>query len=91
MKTLEINLTELEKEVLEGINNSEYGSELGDQIWSWSINCSISGTKTISGVVSSLSKKDLVISNEDGSDSTVSLTKYGIEICKQFNLLGQYK
>ena len=86
-----ITLTDLEKEVLEGINNSEYGDDLGATIWSWSINCKSAGTKTISGVVSSLSKKGLTVSQGEGKDQTVALTELGIQACKENDLLGQYK
>lgn len=89
--TNNITLTELEKQVLEGINNSDYGYELGDRIWCGSERCSISNTKTITGVYSSLSKKGLVQVHKDGKDSTVWLTDKGIEICKQHNLLGKFK
>jgi predicted MarR family transcription regulator len=86
-----ITLTELEKQVLEGINNSDYGDELGDSIWQGSENCAISGTKQISGVYSSLSKKGLIGTDQDGKESTVWLTKAGIAICKEFNLLGKFR
>jgi predicted MarR family transcription regulator len=85
-----INLTELEKQVLEGINNSDYGSELGDAIWQGAERCDISGTKAISGVYSSLSKKGLIGTQQDGKDSTVWLTELGIEVCKEYKLLGKY-
>jgi predicted MarR family transcription regulator len=85
-----INLTDLEKLVLEGINNSDYGDDLGDPIWSWSINCTVKG-KARSGVVSSLSQKGLVGSNGSGKDDTVWLTPIGVEICKEHGLQGKYK
>lgn len=85
-----ITLTELEKQVLEGINNSDYSDELGDAIWQGSENCKISGTKQISGVYSSLSKKGLIGTQQDGKDSTVWLTETGISICKELNLLGKF-
>lgn len=86
------NLTASEIEVLEAINNSDYGSELGDPIWSWDIadNCPNLVGKQISGVVSSLSQKGLVGSCKDGNDSTTWLTPEGIEVCKQNNLLGKF-
>lgn len=77
-----IELTQLEREVLEGINNSEYGNDLGDAIWSWSIKCASAGSKTISGVVSSLSKKGLTVSQGSGNDQTVQLTDLGVATCK---------
>lgn len=86
-----IELTQLEKEVLIGINNSEYSDALGSPIWSWSIECASAGTKQISGVVSSLSKKGLTISQGSGKDQTVMLTPLGISICGKYDLLGQHK
>jgi predicted MarR family transcription regulator len=85
-----ISITELEKQVLNGINNSDYGDELGDPIWQGSEECAISNTKAISGVYSSLSKKGLIGTQQDGKDSTVWLTKLGIEVCKEHNLLGKF-
>lgn len=86
--TNEINLTDLEKEVLTGINNSDYGDQLGDPIWSYSID--FASSKILSGVVSSLTKKGLVSSQDEGKDSTVWLTDLGIEICKEHGLLGKF-
>jgi len=85
--TTQLTLTDLEKLVLEGINNSDYGSELGDEIWSWSINCSVTG-KMLSGVCSSLKKKGLIDSRDDGEDSTTWLTELGIQISKELNITG---
>jgi predicted MarR family transcription regulator len=85
-----VQLTDLEKQVLEGINNSDYGDELGDQIWRGSERCKISNTKEISGVYSSLAKKGLIDTTEDGKESTVWLTDLGISICKEYKLLGKY-
>jgi hypothetical protein len=84
-------LTQLEKEVLEGINNSNYGDELGCAIWSWSIKHPTAGTKVISGVVSSLSKKGLTGHDGRGDDQTIWLTEEGMKVCRELNLLGKYK
>lgn len=86
---MNITLTDSEKQVLEGINNSDYGDQLGDPIWSWSINCKITG-KERSGVCGSLAKKGLVNGGDSGKDSTINLTQLGIDICKEHNLLGKY-
>lgn len=88
--TTTINLTDLEKQVLEGINNSDYGSSLGAAVWSSEINCAIAGTRQISGVVSSLSKKGLVTCDGKGLKETVRITPEGIEACKEYNLLGKF-
>lgn len=86
-----LQLTELEKEVLEGINNSDYGNTLGEAIWSSSIKHKVAGSKIISGVVSSLSKKGLTGHDGAGNEKTVWLTAEGINICKELKLLGKYK
>jgi predicted MarR family transcription regulator len=85
-----IKLTDLEKQVLEGINNSDYGDELGDSIWCGSERCDISDTKEISGVYSSLSKKGLIDVDKAGKNSTVWLTDLGIRVCREYNLLGKF-
>jgi predicted MarR family transcription regulator len=89
-----INLTELEKKVLRAINDSDYGEELGEPIWRGTerfVNTpSITG-KALSGVYSSLNQKGLVVSTEDGKDSTVYITDLGIEVCKENNLLGKFE
>lgn len=91
MTTIKTQLTELEKQVLEGINNSDYGDELGSQIWAWSCKCPIAETKQISGVISSLVKKGLVEGQDEGDDATIWLTELGIYVCREENLLGRYK
>jgi len=86
-----ITLTELEKQVLEGINNSEYADGLGEKIWQGTERCRISGTTQIRGVYSSLVKKGLVeVDNVKSSEATVWLTELGIAACKEYNLLGKY-
>lgn len=84
-----ITLTPSEKLILEGINNSNYGDQLGDPIWSWSIECSITG-KERSGVCSSLAKKGLIADDGAGKDGTTWLTDLGIQVCKEQNILGKY-
>jgi hypothetical protein len=89
--TTNIHLTDLEKQVLEGINKSDYGGCLGDSIWQGTEKCAISGTPQIRGVYSSLSKKGLICAdNARSKDATVNLTKLGIDVCKEYNLLGKY-
>ena len=90
MANVNVTLTELEKQVIEGINNSDYGDGLGDPIWSGSENCAISGTKEITGVYSSLSKKGLIGVDGKGKDAQVWLTEAGIEAAKKHNLLGKF-
>ena len=87
---MNIKLTDLEKQVLEGINNSDYGDILGDPIWRGAVRCEIQNTKAIRGVFSSLTKKGLIQTAVDGKDSTVWLTGNGIRICREHNLLGKF-
>jgi hypothetical protein len=85
-----ITLTELEKEILLGMNYSEYGEELGDTLWLF--DCIEEGKgKSNSGVVSSLSKKNLVKTNGEGTEQVIWLTELGIQVCKENNLLGKFK
>lgn len=90
MKTNTINITELEASILLGINYSEYGDTLGEAVWVFDAIDESLG-KINSGVISSLSKKGLVITQGKGDDQTIALTELGIEICKENNLLGKYK
>jgi hypothetical protein len=75
-----MNVTKNEMTVLAAIRDSEYndGDRLNpvwvDCIWGWS------GTKTFSGVMSSLNKKGLVVSD----DVTVTLTEIGLEAAGPF-------
>jgi hypothetical protein len=85
-----ITLTELEKEILLGMNYSEYGEELGDTLWLF--DCIEEGKgKSNSGVVSSLSKKNLVKTNGEGTEQVIWLTELGIQVCKENNLLGKFQ
>ena len=66
--------------------NSEYSDFPGSPIWSWSVadNTKIANINQVSGVISSLVKKGLVISAEyDKKDSTVELTPSGIDEYKK--------
>jgi len=84
-----MKLTENEKRVLLAIKYNYYqpdngeGIDFNGSIWSDSINDSnrpsgING-KELSGVVGSLAKKGLVDTSDDGKDSTVWITKNGME------------
>ena len=69
--------TTLENDVIKAIVNSEYSDFPGCPIWVWSVadNTKIVNTKQVSGVISSLVKKELV--KTDGE--CLWLTKIGIE------------
>lgn len=80
MKT-ETNLTMLELSVLAAIDASEYGDELTNEIWMFSVtdNMEDGGAtpKQLPGVVSSLVKKGLVKSGGTGNDAGVHMTDAG--------------
>lgn len=77
-----MKITELEKDVITAIVENEYVDIPGDSVWTWIIDSEAKITKTeqISGVVSSLVKKGLVVSIDAGKDSTVQLTEEGVKI-----------
>lgn len=77
-----MKLTELEKDVIIAITENEYSDVPGDPVWSWSVadNTKIANINQVSGVISSLVKKGLVVSSEyDKKDSTVELTDAGVK------------
>jgi len=75
-----MKLTELEKVVIRTLAKNEYSDDPGDPVWTFIIEDNTDlHSKQISGVVSSLTKKGLVDSNDDGKDSTVWLTENGVE------------
>ena len=73
-----MNITELEKQILLNIKNSEYqdGSSL-DNSWVWSFSVT-NETKQLSGALGSCVKKGLVQCYNDDGDETCSLTKEGV-------------
>lgn len=81
-----MKLTKFELAVLTAIDNSEYGEYLLDEIWSFSVtqNMPEDGPKgrSISGVVSSLSKKGLVhCGGTWGQDmATIGMTEAGVKL-----------
>lgn len=80
-------LTKLEKVVIKVIAKNEYSDSPGDPVWTFIIEDDTDlHSKQISGVVSSLTKKGLVGSNDAGKDSTVWLTKKGIK--EYYNIKG---
>ena len=74
-----MNITPNELEVINAINDSEYGDLITDEIWTWSIadNVKTLKGKEISVTVSSLLKKDLVHSYGWGEEAVVYLTEAG--------------
>lgn len=79
--TKSVKITDMELQVLKAIDASEYGSELGDAVWTLTIadNSNLEG-RAISGLLSSLRKKRLVsLGNSDGGD-TVEMTQLGMTV-----------
>lgn len=75
-----MKLTEFEKIVVRVLAKNEYSDNLEDLIWTFIIEDNTNlHSKQISGIVSSLTKKGLVNSNSNGKDSTIWLTKNGVE------------
>ena len=76
-----MKLTELEKDVIRSIAENQYDDFPDSEIWSFAISYETKITKDnqISGVVASLVKKELVISGDYCNDSTIKLTKKGVE------------
>jgi len=75
------NLTTKELALLSAIDNSEYGDSLSDAVWTFSIEYTIDGVDkpSLGGIFSSLVKKGLIGTQEDGDDSVVWMTDKGIE------------
>lgn len=68
--------TDMEKDVIRAIAENEYSDTPEDNVWVWVIadNCKITRKDQVSGIVSSLVKKDLVLT--DGE--TIQLTEKGV-------------
>ena len=77
------NLTTKELAVLKAIDDSEYGDNILDGVWTWSVWDNVQGiddAKSFPGVVSSLVKKGYVTSCDDGEDSCIDMTNDGFEV-----------
>jgi len=76
-----MKLTHLELSVLRAIDCSEYGEDIADDVWTFSItdNMAADGAtpKQLPGVISSLSKKGLVRICDVPGEETVGVTKAG--------------
>lgn len=87
MENMRMNLTDLEKDVLvNGLYNNEYCNDPDSEIYVWanSIGYHCKGTqeRQLSGVISSLSKKEIVVCEGHGNESTVRVTKKGMKVLK---------
>lgn len=86
-----MTLTELEKDVIVAIAENQYADFPDSWVWSWAIDYETKITKKhqISGVVSSLLKKGLTVTEEYANDNTIKLTKKGVEEYKQIKEAGK--
>ena len=81
-----MNITDKEYAVMKAIDNSEYGDELTDHIWSWSVWDNIdtdivTAATSVGGIVASLEKKGLVSTSLDsGDDASLGLTEEGADV-----------
>lgn len=73
------NLTEKELDVLKSIDNNEFGDNIMDPVYTWSVSDYFNGEKTsFPGVVSSLVKKGLVWSDDgNGDEDCMGMTDEG--------------
>jgi hypothetical protein len=76
-----MKLTPNEVRVLQAIDASEYGDNLLDSVWSFTIaDHSDLAPRSIGGIVSSLSKKGITKSSGYGNEETIRLTPYGVGV-----------
>lgn len=68
------NLTDLEYAALHNLMHSDYD---GPAVWAWCATGGIVTKSKVSGVVSSLSKKGLVVCDGHGQDATICVTDEG--------------
>ena len=75
------NLTNMEKAVLTAIDNSDFGYNLQDPVWAHSLKGCVPKA-SLGGVVSSLSKKGLILALDlyGDDEATVEMTKKGADI-----------
>lgn len=81
-----VNITELEKDVIEnGFGKNNFNTD-GDRVWSWSLvdSCKICTEKQVSGVVSSLVKKGLAQVDGERTEKVVYLTKTGKDLLNEY-------
>lgn len=80
-------LTKNELAVLKAIDDSEYGDNILDGVWTWSVWDNVEGVenaKSFPGIISSLVKKGYVTSSEDSGngedDACIDMTNDGFEV-----------
>jgi len=79
-KRTDTKLTDKELAVLTAIDASEYGDNICDAVWAWSIaqNCPTLPATSIGGIVASLQKKKLVTTSDVGTrDAATAMTDEG--------------
>lgn len=84
-----IVVTNLERQVIQNIINSEYMDESGEQMINWGVwSFSVTNqTKQLAGALGSLVKKGLVICDDTEEDDTCALTKDGFDWAKNNGLV----
>lgn len=83
-------VTDLERQVIENIINSEYMDAQGENMVDWAVwtFTATNENKQLAGALGSLVKKGLVYSDdESGNDSTCALTKDGFAWAKNNGLV----
>lgn len=85
-----MDLTKLEKQVLENILSSEFMDAQGEQVINWGVwSFSVTNeTKELAGALGSTTKKGLTgVEQEPGEDSVCYLTRKGYEVAKELKLI----
>lgn len=84
-----ISLTELEKQVIKNIIDSEYMGATGEQIINWHVwSFSVSNeTKQLAGALGSLVKKGLCVCDNSEEGESCALTTDGYNYAKNNELL----
>lgn len=86
---MKATITELEKQVIDNIINSEFQDNIGSKminycVWSFS---ATNENKQLAGALGSLVKKGLCFAEkEKGEDEVCGLTKEGYEVAKKMGL-----
>lgn len=76
-------LTSKELAFLKALDDSEYGDEITDPIWTWNIaeNIEDIDASSLGGIAASLNKKGLIWSDEDaGDENCTSMTEEGAKL-----------
>jgi hypothetical protein len=82
METIETRFTEKENALINAIINSDYANgDVLDPVWlPLPKECGFDNNKTLSGVVSQLVQKGLVVVDGKGNDATISFTQKYIDL-----------